>query len=78
MLPPITGLKLLESLQSVLAQTYMDFETIVVNDGSTENTKKVAGDFNDPRIRYPYQENKGVSAARNSGINDLPLKLECL
>jgi glycosyltransferase involved in cell wall biosynthesis len=57
-----------ESIQSVLDQTYQDFEIVVVDDGSTDNTHQVAEGFDDPRIRYIYQENGGLSAARNTGI----------
>lgn len=57
-----------ESLQSVINQTYKDIEAIVVDDGSTDNTREVVGSFKDPRISYKYQENRGVSAARNAGI----------
>jgi glycosyltransferase involved in cell wall biosynthesis len=56
-----------ESIESVLRQTFADFEIIVVDDGSTDNTKEVVQSFNDPRIRYEYKENGGVSAARNTG-----------
>jgi glycosyltransferase involved in cell wall biosynthesis len=59
-----------EALQSVLNQTFADFEIIVVDDGSTDNTRDVAARFNDNRIRYIYQENRGVSAARNAAIWD--------
>ena len=57
-----------EAIQSVLDQTFTDFEIIIVNDGSTDNTNEVAESFTDPRIRYIYQENRGLSAARNTGI----------
>jgi glycosyltransferase involved in cell wall biosynthesis len=57
-----------EAIQSVLEQTFSDFELIVVDDGSTDNTKEVVDSFGDSRIRYIYQENRGVSAARNTGI----------
>lgn len=57
-----------ESIQSVLDQTYQDFELIVVDDGSSDNTEDVVRGFNDSRISYTYQDNKGISAARNAGI----------
>lgn len=55
------------AVQSVLNQTFSDFELIIVDDGSTDATKKVVETFKDPRIRYIYQTNKGRSAARNAG-----------
>ena len=58
-----------EAIRSVLDQTFGDFEIVVVDDGSTDDTKQVASRFADPRIKYIYQENRGVSAARNTGIS---------
>ena len=58
-----------EALDSVFAQTYTDHEVIVVDDGSTDNTREVVGRFED-KVKYIHQENKGVSSARNTGIRN--------
>lgn len=57
------------ALQSVLNQTYRDFEIIVVNDGSTDNLEDTVKSFKDDRIRYfQHNKNRGAPAARNTGI----------
>jgi len=58
------------ALKSVQAQTYSNWELILIDDGSTDNTKAVAEQFNDPRIRYIYQENQGQTVARNRGLRE--------
>lgn len=57
------------AIQSVLAQTYQDFELIIVDDGSIDNTERLVKSFNGEKIRYiRYRENKGPATARNTGI----------
>lgn len=59
-----------ESLQSVLNQTYVDWECVIVNDGSPDDTAEVAQQWckKDSRFRYLKKENGGLSSARNAGI----------
>ena len=57
-----------KTIESVLTQTYQDFELIIVNDGSTDHSADVVSTFSDARIRFVEQANGGVSSARNHGI----------
>ena len=62
-----SGRFIAQAIQSVLDQSYARYEVIVIDDGSTDETKDVLREF-DGRIRYLYQANRGPSAARNAGI----------
>lgn len=81
-----------QTIESVLSQKFQDFELIVVDDGSTDDTKDALRVFA-PRLRYFYQDNQGPSTARNLGVRNaqapwvaiqdsddlcLPNHLECL
>ena len=57
-----------EAIDSILNQTYKDFEFIIVNDGSTDNSEKIINTYKDQRIRYIKRENGGLSAALNTGL----------
>lgn len=65
---------IIATLQSVLAQTYTDYEVIVVDDGSTDNSLQVVQEriceLDTERVRVIHQENGGVSSARNRGIKE--------
>lgn len=57
------------AIRSVLAQSREDWELIIVDDGSKDNTKNVATSYTgEPRIRYHYQENRELNGARNTGV----------
>lgn len=58
------------TIQSVLDQTFQDFEIVVVNDGSTDKSVERVKAFDDPRIRIIDKPNGGVSSARNRGIEE--------
>ncbi|TET69782.1 MAG: glycosyltransferase, partial [Candidatus Aminicenantes bacterium] len=58
-----------EAIESVLIQNYRNFELIVIDDGSTDNTKDIVTNFKDDKIKYFYKNNGGPSGARNLAIN---------
>ncbi len=58
------------TVQSVLEQTYENFELLIIDDGSPDKSIKICQQFTDTRIRIIHQENKGVAAARNHGIRE--------
>lgn len=58
------------AINSVLSQTYTNWELLIIDDGSKDNTREVVNKYNDPRIKYIYQDNAERSAARNNGIKN--------
>lgn len=58
------------TLNSILNQTYQNFEIIVVNDGSTDNSPDIVSSYDDPRIKLIHQANAGPGAARNRGMSE--------
>jgi glycosyltransferase involved in cell wall biosynthesis len=58
-----------EAISSVLEQSFTDFELLIINDGSTDETEKIVRSFKDPRIVLINQDNKGIAAALNTGLN---------
>jgi glycosyltransferase involved in cell wall biosynthesis len=68
-IPVYNGEKtIIKTIQSVLNQTFTDFELIVIDDGSQDSTLKVIDDISDPRIKVFSYPNAGVSASRNRGL----------
>ncbi len=58
-----------ETIQSVLSQTFRDFELIIINDGSTDRTHEILNSYDDPRIKvFSFPKNKGIPVALNFGI----------
>ena len=66
-----------QSINSVINQSFADWELLIIDDGSTDHTKRNIKEFQDPRIKYFYQENQGVSAARNQGLRHMSGEYFC-
>lgn len=62
------ALNIKKTIQSVLNQTYSDFEIVVIDDGSTDNSLSIVNSLNDARLRIIEKANGGVSSARNRGV----------
>tara|TARA_Y100000310_G_scaffold3525_1_gene4415 strand:+ start:1353 stop:2144 length:792 start_codon:yes stop_codon:yes gene_type:complete len=60
-----------QSINSILNQKYNNWELLIINDGSTDDTKNTIYSFNDSRIKYYEQENRGVSSARNLALRHM-------
>src|SRR6185312_7639068 len=58
------------ALDSIAAQTYRNFEAIIVDDGSTDGSGDIAASYPDPRFRVIRQTNAGPGAARNRGVDE--------
>lgn len=59
-----------ETIKSILTQSYKDFELLVIDDGSADNTRQIISALPDSRIKYIYKQNGGVSSARNLGLKE--------
>lgn len=57
-----------ETIESVEAQTFNDYEVIIIDDGSKDRTGEIVKSIKDPRMKYYYQDNKGLSVSRNRAI----------
>jgi len=67
-----------QAIESVLGQSFPDFELIVCDDGSTDNTREIVFSFNDKRIVYFHQNNKGFPTAHNVALNMARGKYFCI
>jgi glycosyltransferase involved in cell wall biosynthesis len=65
------GKYIAESVTSMLKQSYQNWELLITNDGSTDNTLDILSSFKDNRIKIFTQQNKGVSAARNTALSHM-------
>lgn len=65
------GKTIKETINSILIQTGISFEIIVIDDGSNDETARIVNEICDERIKYFYQNNSGISVALNNGIKEL-------
>jgi len=70
--------RLKNAIKSVLSQTWQDFELIIVDDGSVDDTMEVVESIGDPRIVYLYKNNGGPASARNLGLQKAKRNYICL
>lgn len=69
LMPVYNGLPFLkDAIDSVLIQSFKDYELIIINDGSKDKSEKIIKNFSDHRIHYVYQHNQGLAATLNNGI----------
>lgn len=66
-----------QTIHSILSQSYTNFEVIVIDDGSTDNSVAIVEAISDPRVKLIKQTNAGVSVARNNGINQAKAQWVC-
>ena len=72
LLPVFNGARFIsETMNSLLAQDFDDFDIVVIDDGSTDDTARLVGDFKDERIRFITKENGGLVSALNFGLDQL-------
>lgn len=70
LIPVYNGAKYIEKcLDSALEQDYKNYEVIVINDGSTDETEDIIKKYHSPKLRYYYQDNEGVSNTRNKAVS---------
>jgi glycosyltransferase involved in cell wall biosynthesis len=70
-MPTYNGSKFIKrAIDSILAQTHTNFEFLIIDDGSTDNTAEIIHSFNDTRIKYFYQDNRGPASAYNTGFRN--------
>lgn len=62
------GVLIKRTIDSVLSQSFQEFEIVIIDDGSKDDSASYVKEYNDPRIKYYYKKNGGVSSARNYGI----------